>query len=151
MKTKAIYAMIDPRDNEICYVGCSEDPDKRLWQHVQEAKQGNGREKGEWIRELLALDLLPRVKVLEFAEDDAFKKEREWIHKIGNSSSRLTNTRKVKPPSPYMYINIAVYPETRARFNIWKAQQEARRGESVTADDIINELLDMAEKGVKPA
>jgi hypothetical protein len=49
-----------------------------------------------------------------------------------------------------MYINIAVYPETRARFNIWKAQQEARRGESVTADDIINELLDMAEKGVKP-
>ena len=47
------------------------------------------------------------------------------------------------------YVNLGIYPETRARFNIWKAQQEARRGESVTADDIINELLDMAEKGDK--
>lgn len=45
------------------------------------------------------------------------------------------------------YVNLGIYSETRARFNVWKAQQEARRGESVTADDIINELLDMAEKG----
>ena len=47
------------------------------------------------------------------------------------------------------YVNLGIYPETRARFNVWKAQQEARRGESVTADAIINELLDIAEKGDK--
>ena len=140
--TKIIYALVDPRDSEICYVGVSNDPNKRLWQHVQEAKRGNGREKGKWIRELLALKLQPRVRFLEYAEKDAFTKEREWICKIDNESPRLTNTRKVKPPTQYVHINIAVYPETRAKVNLLKAQIEMSQGESITTDELINMMLE---------
>jgi hypothetical protein len=48
------------------------------------------------------------------------------------------------------FVNLGVYPETRARLNVYKANAEYERLESVTVDEVINELLDMAAKQ-KPA
>lgn len=42
------------------------------------------------------------------------------------------------------FVNLGVYSSTRARLNLFKAMLEAERKESVTTDQIVNELLDKA-------
>ena len=42
----------------------------------------------------------------------------------------------------YEFVNLGVKPDTRVRLNLWKVQQEVKRQQPVTTDDVINELLD---------
>lgn len=56
-----IYALIDPRDGVIRYIGCSHDVEKRLRQHLRNplnCLRG-------WIKELKVAGLVPETKVLE--------------------------------------------------------------------------------------
>jgi hypothetical protein len=45
-----IYALVDPRDNAICYVGKSDDVQYRYYQHVH--NMGGGKQERLWIKEL---------------------------------------------------------------------------------------------------
>ncbi|MFH1573715.1 MAG: GIY-YIG nuclease family protein, partial [Acidobacteriota bacterium] len=65
MKTH-IYALVDPRDGEIRYVGKADNPKKRCAQHVREAQhKSDSTEKLNWLRELAEKGLKPEVRVLE--------------------------------------------------------------------------------------
>lgn len=57
-----VYALIDPRDERVRYIGCSIDPYKRLVSHLYSGDLFNVR---EWSRELRPLGLIPRIVILD--------------------------------------------------------------------------------------
>lgn len=74
-----IYALIDPRDNQVRYIGQTRNLDKRLTQHVRSPLPSLFG----WVARLLDVDLKPRIKVLCMVNTaDALRIESEWI-KIG--------------------------------------------------------------------
>lgn len=81
MQTGSIYALIDPRDGTVHYVGQTTCPlKKRLWEHVNSPTNARVR---VWMRELLALDLRPEIQLLETVHrKDLNAKEKFWIKEM---------------------------------------------------------------------
>jgi len=80
-----IYALIDPRDEQVKYIGCSRDLlRKRRDKHIGFAKKffqekWDG-ERNEWIRDLVDEDLRPEIKCLkETNEEEKDHWERYYI------------------------------------------------------------------------
>ena len=94
-RTFSIYALIDPRDNGVRYVGLTEYPDERLKQHIQ--RDGN-IPKRQWITELSQLGLSPLMQTIEIVQtlSAAFEREGHWIHHYIHAGAKLVNIR-----SPY--------------------------------------------------
>lgn len=93
--TYTIYALIDPRDNRIRYVGCTYNLTLRLSQHLQ--CHGLNPAKDAWIQELKKEHLVPimrgleRVKAKTLAE--ATETENQWIKYYSQPSNDLLNMR----------------------------------------------------------
>ncbi len=63
-----IYALADPRTDEIAYIGITDNPYRRFKQHVSfDRSQGF---KNEWIRRLQNEMLVPSLKILETVETE---------------------------------------------------------------------------------
>mgnify|MGYP003338373331 CR=1 FL=1 len=75
-----IYALKDPRDNEIKYVGKSNNPEKRLKGHIYKAKYEHTR-KGNWIKKLIKLKLLPILEILKETNEDEYQEWEEFYIK----------------------------------------------------------------------
>ena len=89
MKTN-IYALVDPRNGEVKYVGKTVFPVReRLGRHIREARQGVVSHKCNWIRQLLNQGLKPLVLLLEETEDWQTR-EVFWIAHY-QSIGKLTN------------------------------------------------------------
>lgn len=87
-----IYALVDPRTNQIRYVGQTQNhPSVRLEGHLQ--KRDENREKLRWLDELRALNIKPIVVALQYAAtlDDALRLEGQWIRRGLQSEWPLTN------------------------------------------------------------
>src|SRR6266581_5100170 len=90
-----VYALIDPRDNTIRYVGITTDPVTRLAQHLDDAWKKS--EKGMWLTELKQAGLSPVLIVLETinatgdARAIARDRERYWIQTLLQSGAPLVN------------------------------------------------------------
>jgi hypothetical protein len=75
-----IYALIDPRDEKIRYIGQSIKPDKRYEQHLNEIETNPG--KIGWINGLEIRGLKPEMKILEVANEKTWQdRERWWIER----------------------------------------------------------------------
>ena len=88
-----IYALVDPRNNAIRYVGRAHEPQIRLREHIRSEREANPA-KYRWLRELEKQGLLPRVEVLEGVYgslEDADARERVWIRHFINAGAELTN------------------------------------------------------------
>lgn len=73
-----IYALSDPRTENIVYVGQSLDHNKRFYQHKRSKNQV-----GIWFGELASLGLKPIIKILEVVpKEKADKTEMKWIKKM---------------------------------------------------------------------
>jgi hypothetical protein len=76
-----IYALIDPRDNAIHYIGMSDDAKYRFYQHWLNMKVSERQRR--WIKELQQLGLAPVPQILETVEpntpDAASDREEYWI------------------------------------------------------------------------
>lgn len=86
-----IYALADPRTNTIRYIGVTKLPlSYRLSGHIRASRWGEKTYKAAWIRELLALNLKPIIKLVEETED----RDREcyWIAKFRADGCKLVNT-----------------------------------------------------------
>lgn len=88
-----IYALVDPRDGEVRYVGKTQAPAHRLIRHLWDARNGlDQTHRSRWIRQLLALGLAPEMRAIELVESSAAAAvERSWIASFRASGSRLTN------------------------------------------------------------
>ena len=87
-----IYGLIDPRSNQIRYVGCTiQRVRDRLTQHIVTARKSNtGRSK--WLNELEGLRLRPGITILEKVDPEhGHKREKFWTTKLIGEGADLTN------------------------------------------------------------
>ncbi len=84
-----IYVLIDPRTEQVRYVGYSNNPQKRLRDHL--AERGVTRKK-QWIRSLRREGLLPLLQVVDSALASAIaRREIEWIALYKAQGANLVN------------------------------------------------------------
>src|SRR5258708_4595914 len=67
-----IYALIDPRDKCIRYVGLSADVNYRYFQHLHPDTRHQGKQEMAWVKELQRLGLSPILQVLETVDDNTY-------------------------------------------------------------------------------
>ena len=96
MKTIHIYILIDPRTDEIRYVGKTEQSiNARINGHMQDTAKCH---RVHWLNELKQLGLKPRAAILatidlfEPFDEETWKiEEKYWIGKLRQMGARLTN------------------------------------------------------------
>lgn len=91
--TTYIYALVDPRDDRVRYVGKSIDPENRLLRHMRSAEKNRNPYFKGWIRQLVAVGLRPRIRrILGVpAHQTADEWERHWIAAFRWAGEKLTN------------------------------------------------------------
>lgn len=95
----AIYKLIDPRTNEVKYVGRTKCPATRLSCHI------NGGHLG-WVKELKVAGFAPIMECIEWVdEDDASDKESFWINSLRSSGCDLVNYQPL-PEAPTATLKI---------------------------------------------
>jgi hypothetical protein len=93
-RTYAIYALIDPRDNLVHYVGISVDAETRFYGHMHDVT-GNFEER-RWIKGLKKNGLSPILQVLEVINGEnahaiACEQEQYWISEMLRLGHPLSN------------------------------------------------------------
>jgi hypothetical protein len=104
VKPRYVYALLDPRYDEVRYIGASTDPwsrvylpyvENRPWQsHVAQAKRGGSTHKDYWIRGLIEDDRLPLMVILEWGVwtiEQCAEREIWWIAFYREIGARLMN------------------------------------------------------------
>lgn len=87
-----IYKLIDPRTNEIRYIGKTISLlQRRLRCHIHTAKNGNNH-KDNWIKNILNDNLRPIIELVEMVpEKDWEEREKYWIAYYNSIGVNLTN------------------------------------------------------------
>jgi hypothetical protein len=95
MSNTYIYALVDPRDGQVRYVGKTvKKPEHRLAAHLCEAfsKERSNWHKSRWLRSLLQQNLKPKIQIFEeVSEEVASEAEQRWIAYGRLQGWRLTN------------------------------------------------------------
>ena len=86
-----IYVLVDPRDNQVRYVGATNNPARLLKSHF--LTKDDNQAKNNWFAELALNGQEPMLKVLEVTEDKEVANQREtyWIMHYIRSGAKLTN------------------------------------------------------------
>lgn len=80
MKTVFIYALVDPRNETVRYIGKSKDPKQRRRRHIIRARNGVDTHCYNWIRVLLSENLKPDLLVIEEVPESKWEEsEKKWI------------------------------------------------------------------------
>lgn len=61
--THYVYVLVDPRNDQVRYVGCTREPEKRFRAHCHTP----GDATAAWVAELVALSLLPKLVIVDQA------------------------------------------------------------------------------------
>jgi len=84
-----IYTLTDPRDGLIYYVGRTNSPKRRNWEHRNKSK---ALTYSPWHQELLAAGLRPLMEVVEEVSGTGVIAERMWIAKLREDGHPLVNS-----------------------------------------------------------
>lgn len=88
----SIYGLVDPRTNELRYVGKTIQPlNDRLRIHLYDARRGLKRYVCNWIRQVLRDGLEPEIFEIESVQEDWIEQEQFWIAYFRYIGARLTN------------------------------------------------------------
>jgi hypothetical protein len=81
-----IYALVDPRNNTIRYIGKSVKPRARFTGHLSQSSLKKSSHKNNWIKSLLAIGLKPELEIIDEVDyrDDWTIEEKRWIARIRN-------------------------------------------------------------------
>jgi hypothetical protein len=85
----SIYVLQDPRTNLARYVGVATNPRRRLWRHIDEARNGGTTHVNRWVATLLRDGVKPEMLILE----SGVPRSREvlWIALYRSAGIDLTN------------------------------------------------------------
>lgn len=87
--TTFIYALVDPRTQQIRYVGKANDPQHRLRDHLREKRKSY---KNSWIKELRDNGLVPELQIVEEVPvTNWMERERYWIAYYRDLGMALVN------------------------------------------------------------
>ena len=76
----SIYVLLDPRTDKVRYVGEAINPAARMGAHLSFPKWEDTTLKQKWLKELVSLDLRPRMIVIETVSNtQVITRERFWI------------------------------------------------------------------------
>lgn len=87
MKKVYFYALRDPRDNGIKYIGRTVNPKNRLRQHIYSGKSNGSKDrKSAWIKSLLNKNLKPLMEIIDYIDgyeniDNIKNKEMQLIER----------------------------------------------------------------------
>lgn len=139
---KYIYALIDPRDKQVRYIGQTDDLPKRLQQHI--ADKSNSP-KSLWIRDLGASGLHPSIVQLATVADDenTFYAEHRWIYFGRKNGWNLTNTTAMKSEE---YYSLQGYFE---RLIVEMEKPADVPAKQYSGEDVKQELLALVVKALK--
>lgn len=101
MKTY-IYVLIDPKTNEIRYVGKSVTPEVRLRRHLSEARISNKKShRLHWLKSLLKNNTKPKMEIIDEIDGEWEWLEEYWICQFKAWGFNLVNgtTGGDNPPS----------------------------------------------------
>ena len=88
-----IYGLIDPRTNELRYVGMSKRPRRRLTFHMCASQLRSKNHRAHWLRGLLAAGARPELVILETVSNDTWQEaEQFWIGYFKFIGANLTNS-----------------------------------------------------------
>lgn len=88
----SIYALLDPRSQEVRYVGKATHPRRRLSHHLSPRALNLRTLRSSWLKQLLALGLRPELEILEVVPAGEWvAAERRWIAHYRGLGARLTN------------------------------------------------------------
>jgi GIY-YIG catalytic domain/NUMOD3 motif len=91
-ETTFIYALVDPRNGEIRYVGKADKPERRWKIHLQHVRREKSH-KNSWLLELLNLGLKPGLETLDEVPSDCWQiYEESYIRIFRAIGLRMTNT-----------------------------------------------------------
>lgn len=71
-----LYYLIDPITNKVRYIGITNNPERRLKEHIRDSKRKNSH-KDNWIKKLIKFNLLPIQKVVLENESKDFIIQKE--------------------------------------------------------------------------
>jgi hypothetical protein len=91
LKPYVIYGLLDPDTLELRYIGKTNQPEKRMKQHLYASQLKTKTHRNDWIRSLLQQGKKPAFIVLEQNVQDADEAEISWIVKTRQLGARLTN------------------------------------------------------------
>ena len=78
-KSISIYALLDPRTNDVMYIGKAVNPSQRLYMHLYSSGYKKSY-KYEWMRELKNEGYIPALQILEVVSSDKWQeREKYWI------------------------------------------------------------------------
>jgi hypothetical protein len=94
MREHTLYALRDPRTQEVRYIGKTVNPKERLKGHLASARLGHPQHIHRWIRRLLTDGLKPQWEVLEVVIGNvaACERERALIAEFKSVGARLVNS-----------------------------------------------------------
>lgn len=101
-RMQSVYALGDPRTNEIRYIGIAQDVYKRYAQHLNNPHANNI--KNSWMDALKNAGLVPTLTILEADIDEAMARFREdyWIQYHLDQGAPLTNrASRLAAEKPY--------------------------------------------------
>jgi excisionase family DNA binding protein len=148
-KSYQIYALIDPRDNLVYYVGISIDASARFYAHLNDEGACNVQKRA-WIAELRQAGISPLLKVLETIEAGsnayavACEQENYWIAELSRSGNPLLNVIGITRS----YIPIGVRIPGFPAYNSTKARQKKEKGDKSSPQTkirIVKEWLTVEE------
>lgn len=83
-----IYALIDPRTDEVRYIGKALRPTERFSGHIRDCRK---HPRTQWIQGLRRNGLVPKLSILEGPCEDWSTAEKKWIAHYLSQGARLTN------------------------------------------------------------
>jgi predicted GIY-YIG superfamily endonuclease len=167
-----IYALIDPRDNTVHYVGQTNDVYARFQQHIR--CDGSSFTKNAWILELRAANKMVIMETLQEAEtyQEALEREAYWIkhfemlrEPLSNATHR-TSLKKVKKDQLKAVSQVAsqallaieeaktraaILVEKQAVLPVQPVKEASTKGICTSEEEtlIIKTALDLKNEGVK--
>ena len=86
-----IYALVDPRNDEVRYIGRTINPRNRYWAHL--VKDNRNDYKRNWVKSLLNKNLRPKYEIIWITDNvgEANQAEIYFIKMYKEGGARLTN------------------------------------------------------------
>ncbi len=135
-----IYALKDPRDNRVRYIGKTSWPSRRYSKHLSSSALLSTTHKNNWIKAVMLAGFIPQMVVLEKVSIGDWKsKEIHWIKRMRKHGVSLTNTTKGGEGQ----LGVSPTPETKRKIS------EKLMGHSVTQKSM-EQFLKNREKVFTP-